>query len=133
MSADINRARRRRTAACNEQGITRKRYKKDRRAARMAAAIKRGYLSIAAFAKEAAMYEKELQAVSDIMDKVPKPTPEEVSSTLEHLEHLERLQGQAGIPGSEAIAEVSFKPTWRLYAAIGLGIVLVLTLVAYLT
>ncbi len=58
MSADINRARRRRTAACNEQGITRKQYKKNRRAARMAAAIKRGYLSIAAYAKEVALYEK---------------------------------------------------------------------------
>ncbi|KKL19096.1 hypothetical protein LCGC14_2468860, partial [marine sediment metagenome] len=39
----------------------------------------------------------------------------------------------AGIPTTKAIAEVSFSPTWRLYAAIGLGIVLVLTLVAYLT
>ncbi len=124
MTADINRARRRITAACNEQGITRKRYKKNRRAARMAAAIKRGYLSVAEWNRrraEAERYAKEQDKLTiEILSKgIVDAIDDDIVS--------------AGIPTTKAIAEVSFKPTWRLYAAIGLGIVLVLTLVAYLT
>ena len=124
MTADINRARRRITAACNEMGITRKRDKKNRRATRMAAAIKRGYLSVAEWNRrraEAERYAKEQDKLTiEILSKgIVDAIDDDIVS--------------AGIPTTKAIAEVSFKPTWRLYAAIGLGIVLVLTLVAYLT
>lgn len=98
MSADINRARRRITAACNEQGISRKKYKKNRRKSRMASAIRRGFLSVVAFAK--ALKKVEITAV------VAEQALREVATIM------------PDVPTSEAIAEVSFKPTWRLYVAL---------------
>ena len=99
MSADINRARRRITAACNEQGISRKKYKKNRRKSRMASAIKRGYLSVAAAN----------------LAKAIKRTSITASEAAERLKEMANTMPE--IP-SKAIAEMSFKPTWRLYLAL---------------
>ena len=109
MSADINRARRRITAACRERGISRKKYKKNRRKSRMASAIKRGYLSVAAYAK---LKKEWADRHTGPIDKVMLDQPPDV-------------------PTSEAIAEVSFKPTWRLYVALAALAAILVTLMIY--
>ncbi|KKN70663.1 hypothetical protein LCGC14_0428180 [marine sediment metagenome] len=116
MSADINRARRRITAACREQGISRKKYKKNRRRSRKASAIKRGYLSVAAYAK----FKKDWEGLNN--------GPGEPEIILESHPGPDAI---SDIPTSEAIAEVSFKPTWRLYVALAALAAILVALMIY--